>query len=313
MSKLNDKPMRAQSNAAPYSLINEQLPLNAVRAFTEAAKHCNFSKAAASLGMTQSGVSRHVANLEQWTQQQLFIRNGGQLTLTDAGRLYHESIREAMATIDLVSRQLKTQGAKTRLPTLAVRTSLPTFSMSVLIPALSTFQAEHQTNIEVLTALSPLEPMDKCDVLITRDLIIQDAEQWHLFSEDLICVGSAKILSECKNIPPSKWPYLAPRSRPDLLIRWSSALGIDATEIKIANGYDHLFLAISAALSGVGVLVVPSILVADHLTQGTLCKFEAGHIRGNSSYVAYVHPASNQIHLARFFCRWLKAVLAQKH
>jgi len=198
MSKLNDKPIRAQSNAAPYSLINEQLPLNAVRAFTEAAKHCNFSKAAASLGMTQSGVSRHVANLEQWTQKQLFIRNGGQLTLTDAGRLYHESIREAMATIDLVSRQLKTQGAKTRLPTLAVRTSLPTFSMSVLIPALSTFQAEHQTNIEVLTALSPLEPMDKCDVLITRDLIIQDAEQWHLFSEDLICVGSAKILSECK-------------------------------------------------------------------------------------------------------------------
>lgn len=287
-------------------------PLRAVAVFTEAARHCNFRRAAINLGMTQSGVSRHVANLEKWLGQPLFLRSNGQLSLTDAGRLYQDSVKEAVATIDLVSRQLKRRGGLIRLPTLTVRTSLPTFSMTVLIPALSRFQDAHHANVEVMTALSPPLPGDKCDVLVTRDLLIPDAEQWHLASEDLVCVASPALRKKCEHWSVSDLPYLAPRSRPDILLRWSNALGIDADRIKISTGFDHLFLAIAAATSGIGVLVVPRFLVIDALRQRLLCELPVGPVRGNSSYVALVHPSTPNPDIARSFCRWLKGVLTEE-
>jgi DNA-binding transcriptional LysR family regulator len=193
-----------------------------------------------------------------------------------------------------------------------VRTSLPTFSMTVLIPALSRFQAAYQVEVELMTTLSPPAPGDKYDVLVTRDLPIADAEQWHLANEDLVCVASAAVRKQCEGVAVQSWPYLAPRSRPDILLRWASALGMDASKIQIATGFDHLFLAIAAVSSGAGVLVLPRFLAIDSLRQGLLCEMPAGSVRGNSNYVALVHPSTHNIDAARSFCRWLKTVLAQE-
>ena len=286
-------------------------PLKAVLVFIEAARQCNFRRAAINLGMTQSGVSRHIGNLERWLGQPLFLRSGGQLFLTDVGRLYQDSVKEAVATIDLVSRQLKGRGSQVRLPTLTVRTSLPTFSMAVLIPALSRFQELHKVNVEVMTALSPPSPGDTCDVLVTRDLVIADAEQWHLADEELICVCAPSLRTRCERMLVNDLPYLAARSRPDILLRWAGALGVDAGEIEISAGFDHLFLAIAAATSGIGVLVVPRFLVIESVRQGLLCELALGPVRGNSSYVALVHPSTQSPDTARAFCRWLKGVLAE--
>lgn len=313
MSKSNSLKMLIQTGEShARSNSPQHPPLNAVRVFAEAARQCNFSRAAQSLGMTQSGVSRHIANLETWLGRPLFLRTGGQLQLTDAGRLYQESVKEAVATIDLVSRQVRGRGSPIRQPALVVRTSLPTFSMTVLIPALSRFQAEYNVEVEVMTALSPPAPGDKCDVLVTRDLIIPDAEQWHLADEELVCVGSEALRNQCEGVAVQAWPYLAPRSRPDILLRWTSALGIDAQNIRIATGFDHLFLAVAAASSGAGVLVVPRFLIADSIQQGLLCEMPVSPVRGNFSYVALVHPSTNNLDSARAFCRWLKGVMGKE-
>jgi len=299
----------------PSSVVSHP-PLNAVRVFVEAARQCNFSRAAMNLGMTQSGVSRHVANLENWLGQPLFIRAGGQLRLTDAGRLYQDTVKDAVASIDLASRQLKGPTRRDlghhrdRLATLMVRTSLPTFSMAVLIPALSRFQAMHQVDVEIMTALSPPAPGDFCDVLVTRDLVIPDAEQWHLANEDLICVAAPSLRHRCECEPMRSWPFLAPRSRPDILLRWAAAIGIGADQIRICTSFDHFFLAIAAANSGAGVLVVPRCLVLDLLRQGLLLELPVDSVRGDSSYVAFVLPSTQRPDTARAFCRWLKGVLA---
>lgn len=287
-------------------------PLKSVIVFAEAARHCNFSRAALNLGMTQSGVSRHVGNLECWLGQPLFLRSGGQLALTDVGRLYLESVKEAVETIYLASRQLQRRGTQTQLQVLTVRTSLPTFAMNVLIPVLPRFKAEHQISVEVLTALSLPSPGDKCDVLVTRDLIVPDAEQWHLASEDLICVASPSLRIHCERTAIHTWPYLAPRSRPDILLRWASVMDLGADRIQIAAGFDHLFLAIASAISGAGVLVVPKVLVSHALQQELLCELRTGPARGNFSYVALVHPTAQNPDTARVFCRWLKGLLTSE-
>ena len=70
------------------------IPLNSIRVFVEAARQLSFSRAALTLGMTQGGVSHHVSSLEKYFGLRLFVRSGASVTLTDAGRLYFDTVQE---------------------------------------------------------------------------------------------------------------------------------------------------------------------------------------------------------------------------
>jgi LysR family glycine cleavage system transcriptional activator len=61
-------------------------PLQAVRVFEAAARHENFTTAAAELGMTQAAVSYQIRLLEERLGLPLFHRIKRRVTLTDAGR-----------------------------------------------------------------------------------------------------------------------------------------------------------------------------------------------------------------------------------
>jgi LysR family glycine cleavage system transcriptional activator len=61
-------------------------PLPAVRVFESAARHENFTQAAAELGMTQAAVSYQVKLLEERLGVQLFHREKRRVMLSDAGR-----------------------------------------------------------------------------------------------------------------------------------------------------------------------------------------------------------------------------------
>lgn len=283
-----------------------QVPLNAVRVFVEAARWGSFKRTAQHLGLTQSGVSRHVATLESWLGQALFQRSGTGLSLTEAGRLYFDTVQDAMATIELTSQQMRSHTAQPSV--LQVRTSLPSLAMAVLIPALARFQEAHQVRVELTTSLAMPQPDDAFDVLVTRDLNLGHAEQWHLAHEELVAVATPEQLRRWHLQPVSGWPMLVARSRPDVLALWSRQQGTGALHIQA--GFDHYFLAIAAALSGAGVLVVPSFLVTSHLQQGLLAEMPLERVRGEGSYLAFIHPRCKQPDPARAFCRWIKAELA---
>jgi len=290
----------------------EQVPLNALRVFVEAARWGSFKRTGQHLGLTQSGVSRHVATLEAWLGQPLFRRGGAGLSLTDAGRLYFDTVQDAMATIELTSQQLRSRTAGPSV--LQVRTSLPSLAMAVLIPALSRFQQAHQVTVELTTSLAMPQADDAFDVLVTRDLNLGHAEQWHLAHEELVAVATPDQLRRWQHTPVQGWPLLVARSRPDVLAQWSrqqgTGAGTGAGALHIQAGFDHYFLAIAAALSGAGVLVAPSFLVASHLQQGLLAELPLERVRGEGRYLAFIHPRSTQPDPARAFCRWIKAELA---
>lgn len=289
------------------TLGTQALPLNAVRVFVEAARQLNFSRAGRVLGMSQGGVSRHVATLERYLGQPLFARSGTSVHLTDAGRLYFDTVQEALSTIELATRQLAQNRAGARL---IVRTSLPTFAMSTLIPALPGFQPASPVAVDLVTSLSPPGPGDSYDVLVTRDLAIAGAEHWLLAAENLVCVASPARCREFANQPISGWSFLAAQSRPDVLAAWSSQVGVQAAGIHVSTSFDHYFLAIAAATGGMGHLVAPELLVAEPLRQGHLLR--AGPVvRGNASYSAYINPRSSAPETSRAFCRWLKGWLRE--
>ncbi|MCR9255997.1 MAG: LysR substrate-binding domain-containing protein [Alphaproteobacteria bacterium] len=73
--------------------------LRALQIFEAAARHGGFTAAAEELGITQSGVSRQISDLEAVLGIPLFVRNGARLSLTPPGERLGAQLGEALTRI----------------------------------------------------------------------------------------------------------------------------------------------------------------------------------------------------------------------
>lgn len=101
----------------------------------------NFVRAAEALGLTQSGVSRAVARLEQRVGVRLFDRTARAVTLTDEGRRFYEEVAPLLAGIEDAATAVS--GARS-----AVRGRLrvnvdAAFGHAMLAPRIGEFLARH--------------------------------------------------------------------------------------------------------------------------------------------------------------------------
>jgi len=286
------------------------VPLVALRAFVAAGRHGNFTRAAAALGVTQGVVSRHVAALERLGGARLFDRRGAQAVLTPAGTQLYDAVHDAFAAIELASRQLaQKRHAGSRLQ---VRTSMPTLALSLLMPSLAAFSEKQSVQVDVVTSLAAVQPHDEFDVLVTRDLELSGADSWDLAEEMLVGLASPALARDLAAHPPARWPMVGARSRPELLAVWALAQGLPPEQFDMRATDEHLHLAIARAIGGGGVLVVPQLLVMDHVASGTLVQLPGSAVRSGARYRAFVHPRTANLRAATAFCRWLKGLLAQR-
>src|ERR1700712_475959 len=113
-------------------------PLAAVRVFEAAARHENFTSAAAELGMTQAAVSYQVKLLEERLGPPLFRREKRRVVLTDAGRRAGPSITRAFDAIDSAFGAIRAEDEAV----LTISTS-NTFANTWLAWRLGSFQMAH--------------------------------------------------------------------------------------------------------------------------------------------------------------------------
>lgn len=66
----------------------------------------SFSRAAETLGLSKSSVSKQVAELERGLGVQLLRRSTRQLSLTEPGRAYYESCARIVAEAEAIERQV---------------------------------------------------------------------------------------------------------------------------------------------------------------------------------------------------------------
>src|SRR2546426_6574264 len=107
--------------------------ISELNAFHSSARHLSFTQAAKELCVTQGAISRHVAALESYLGQQLFVRNSLGLMLTDAGHTYLRATLPALSTLESVTAQMKAQGGPGGALNLSVP---PTFATQWLFPRL---------------------------------------------------------------------------------------------------------------------------------------------------------------------------------
>ncbi len=90
------------------------MDLNRVAVFLRVVEAGSFTRAAEALGVRKSSVSRSVAALEADLGIRLLQRTTRRLSLTDAGRAYHDRARDALAGLDEARESVSTLGAEPR-------------------------------------------------------------------------------------------------------------------------------------------------------------------------------------------------------
>ncbi len=284
----------------------QPVPLNAIRAFAAVARERNLTRAATMMGTTQSSISRHLAVLESYLGASLFDRRGRIGRLTEFGRLYAEAISEPLETICFTTHRMKRRDPAA-INRLVVRTSLSTFASHVLVPNLQLFSNEMGgATIDVVTSLTQPDAADSYDVLITRDLRVDEpADEWLIHREELICVGAPGQVRDRTIEMVRAIPILAITSRPDILPTWLKAMGLSGSDVTAGARVDHHYLALPAATTGKCLMVAPQIIVSGFIRNGLLKAVPETGAPSGMDYRAYALDRSGNPELARAFCRWL--------
>ncbi|OFW47873.1 MAG: transcriptional regulator [Acidobacteria bacterium RIFCSPLOWO2_12_FULL_67_14b] len=287
-------------------------PLNALRAFESAARHLSFTRAAAELNVTQAAISHQVRALEARLGVTLFWRQNRTLRLTEAGQALAPAAGEAFQRIaDAVARL----GGSRSSGALTVSV-LDSFAANWLVPRLKRFRARAPEVELHLTTSDHLVDFTRDDV----DLAVRyGGGRWpglaaeRLMTEELFPVCSPALLEAG---PPLERPddlgrhtLLHDEMREDWRM-WLLAAGVRGGDPARGPSYTRSSLVIQAAISGEGVALGRSVLVADALAEGRLVRPFTVSLPAEYAYYVVVPPAALERPKVRAFRDWIVAEAA---
>ncbi|MEQ5843973.1 transcriptional regulator GcvA [Paraburkholderia acidicola] len=282
-------------------------PFAALRAFEAAARCDSFTAAADELHVTHGAISRQVAAFEAWVGVQVFHRRGKRVRLTDDGRRYLASVQAAFDSIAVATDQLRDTGV---VHVLRVN-ALPTFAMKWLLPRLSQFQ-RMAPNVELRLSTSdvPVEMIDGFDVAVRRGPAHwPNCASGHFLEEHEIPVCSPALLQRAPIAVAddlARHVLLYSDTRPDAWRNWLTAAGVKA-KCRKRQSFDHFYLALQAAVDGLGVALGPLPMLADELASGRLVVPLPGPRLDARGYWWVARHEVADAPLVVQFCRWLEA------
>ncbi|NTF45516.1 LysR family transcriptional regulator [Rhizobium rhizogenes] len=279
-----------------------------LQAFECAARHQNFSRAAEELNLTQSAVSRQISELEQQTGLKLFERVRQRVVLSEAGLRLLPEVKDLL----LRSERLMIGAVASGQMKLSLKVAtLPTFGTRWLVPRLGHFLEEHRD--VAVTVESRSKPFsfdeDNFDLAIHYGLPAwAGAVATFLCNETVLPVASRQLAGRLKLGGPedlSLAPLLHLTTRPKLWAQWFDLHKLPTEHAYPGARFDQFSMIIAAAISGLGVALLPTYLIEEELQTGALLPlFELPMSTENSYYV--VMPEKKQTNeIAMLFQDWL--------
>ena len=262
--------------------------LQALACFDAAARHQSYTRAAQELALTQGAVSRQIGALEAFVGVALFQRTRHGVALTARGAEYAVQVASRLQgleqdTLDVMAGQGGGGVQLAAVPTFATRWLIPR------LPALSALHPELTVHIETRT-----RPFLFADTTFDAALYAGTAEQvanWagtravRLLTEDMVPVCSPALAEGLgQTTPLSPRPPLSPltpqviaglpllqqSTRPTAWRQWFDAAGVAAPMALSGPRYELFSMTAAAAAQGLGVALVPRLLVEPELARGEL-------------------------------------------
>jgi LysR family glycine cleavage system transcriptional activator len=251
--------------------MSRRLPsLNALRCFEVVAGHLSIKKAATTLHVSESAVSRQIRILEQQLGVPLFIRTHNGLEITEAGQRLAIGVKEAF---DHIAEAINPFQSDRDAVTIRV---LPTFALRWLYPRLRKFQAQHPLlRVNVQTRINDMNFSDgDADLGIRYGLGNWPAESaTELYPEWILPVCApgylpSGTLTGVEDF--AKITLLHPLpNRQDWTI-WSERSGFGRFDTRAGLDFDALDMALSAAEAGFGIAMTDVVLAHDSIESGRL-------------------------------------------
>ena len=285
------------------------LPLSALRAFESAARTGSFRAASEEIGISPSAVSHAIRKLEDLIGVSLFEREGRAVRLNPGGEAL---FRHVSSAFDEVRLGLEMVGS--RSGNLLRLHCAPSMAANWLMPRLRRLIAEHPG----------------LDVRLSSGT---DYARFHNDEFDAdICygpprnVGLITIPLAEETVTPLCSPELAGRIHEpaDLLalpliesehkrVRWNAWFAANGMATPSPNGsrFDRSFMAISAAVDGLGVTLESTMLAEREISRGQLVAPLAGKAR-DVRYVGHYlvfPPQAKPRRAVRMFAAWVSAEL----
>lgn len=254
--------------------------INHLLAFEAAARLGSFRAAGEALSVTQGAVAQQVRTLEEKLGMALFERLPRGLCTTPQGREFLQRVQQALHIIEDATTELLAQGASGD-PHQVVLSTTPAFASRWLIPRLGRLAAAHPQialMIDASDSTRPLTGKGAVDMAVrwgtapfagchARHLLVgqalpvcapslRNAGDWQVPAD----LASAPLVSDSHN----NWK------------RWFDHYGQPGTRFT-GPAFSQTILAIEAAEQGMGIALVPALLVANALQAGTLVLALAGH------------------------------------
>jgi len=284
-------------------------PLNSLKAFEAAARLKSFSLAAAELSVTDGAVSRHVQQLEDWLGIPLFVRLHRKVELTAEGAAYQAEAGAALDRLALATSRL----VEERTHRILRVNAMVSLTLRWLVPRLSGFQLAHP-NVEVrlTTSDAPVPELSTAfDVIIRGGPDLAPGFNAYAFlSDSHLPVCSPKLLAQRpihRIADLEQHTFIHAVTMETGWTEWLAAAGARDLQPLHSLTFENVYVAIQAAIDGLGVAMGLTAFTDDDVADGKLVRPFSGPIIPSWRYHAYVakersdDPAINQ------FLEWLQA------
>ncbi|WEJ21557.1 LysR family transcriptional regulator [Pseudomonas sp. SD17-1] len=281
----------------------------ALQCFEAAARHLSFTRAAQELHLTQSAVSKQVAQLEDMLRHHLFLRIRRRLQLTPAGALYLAEVNKILTQVDMSSRYILSYGQQTEVLKVATQ---PSFGVRWLIPHLKGFGKRYPNiHLDICNEMEPFALLQN-----TADVVFFYGQgTWpgatciELFGDEVVPVCAPELLqghtlTEAGEL--AERVLLQSTSRPEAWHEWFLEQGLHSANSYHGPRFDTFYMCVGAALSGCGVALVPRYLVEQELAEDKLVIPWPYAMRSSGAYfVAFAEHAA-EVPKVRSLVEWIR-------
>lgn len=241
-----------------------------------AARLGSFARAAAELNVTESAMSRQIQALEERLGVRFFDRIKKRVVLTAEGERYVREIRGELKAIERATKNLASRSSGMDVIELA---AVPTFGTQWLIPRLASLREAHPRMLVNISARPGPFPFADSPF----DAAIYHAERpWDGFpSQTLLAEGPSVLVCSPGLLLANhklrkaddllRYPLLHLATRPDAWPDWFSADDEELRQKARRGARYDLFSAVTrAAICGLGIAVLPEMMVHSEIASGQL-------------------------------------------
>lgn len=300
-------------------------PLNALRTFEAVARLKSFTKAADELYVTRAAVSHQIKNLEEFLGFPLIKRHTRSISLTPAGEAALPKLREGFNNLSDAVHLMQSHLSNTNINVWMA----PSFASKWLIPRLNRFSKLHpDIDMQISGNAALVDSSEKSTHFMEElfrsndvDVIVRfgsgdypGCRVQKLFSVEAVPLCSPQLRDDPEHplrTPEDLKHHTLLHDKTDYIGRpewgkWLKAAKIEGIDVKRGLKFNHVSLAMEAAMDGQGVLMSIEALAKHDIEAGRLCiPFDLSMPLEMSYYIIRPESAESNQHAVEAFIGWI--------